>query len=93
VNGSKYVVVGEQMVKAQVFDRSPELPHSGGISPKLGLGVRDANLHEPQLPTKRALMPEAARCKDEGRDAGIGRRACPLKAGGVMLIDPGSTAH
>jgi hypothetical protein len=45
MNGPEYVFVGQEVIKAQVLDRSPKSPHGTGISAELGLGVRDANLH------------------------------------------------
>jgi hypothetical protein len=45
VNGTEHVVVSEKVVKAQVLDRSPDLPNSARISSKLVLRVDDANLH------------------------------------------------
>ena len=38
MNGSQHVVVGQEVVKAQVLGCSPESPNSGGISSKLVLG-------------------------------------------------------
>ena len=35
VNGTEHVVVGEEVVKAQVLDRSPKPPNSARISAKL----------------------------------------------------------
>jgi hypothetical protein len=48
VDRTEHMVVGEQMVKAQVLDRSTDLPNSGRISSKLSLGVNNADLHGPQ---------------------------------------------
>ena len=45
VNGTEHVVVGEEVVEAQVLDRSPDPPNRGRISSKLGLRVDDADLH------------------------------------------------
>jgi len=45
VFGSEYVVVGEKMVKAQVFDCSPKSTNRVGIASKLDLGVDDADAH------------------------------------------------
>jgi hypothetical protein len=45
VNGTEHVVVGEEMVKAEVLDRSPNPPNSGRISSKLVLRVDHAGLH------------------------------------------------
>jgi hypothetical protein len=42
------MVVGEQVVKAQILDGSPDLPNSGWISSKLSLGVNNADLHRIQ---------------------------------------------
>ena len=45
VNGTEHVVVGEQVVEAQVLDRSPDPPNRGRIPSKLVLRVDDADLH------------------------------------------------
>jgi hypothetical protein len=44
VNGTEHVVVGEEVVKAQVLDRSPNPPNSARISSQLGLRIDDADL-------------------------------------------------
>jgi hypothetical protein len=49
VNSSEDVVVGKDVVKAQVLDRSAECPDGGGIASELNLGVCDTNLHEQQF--------------------------------------------
>ena len=59
MNGTEHVVVGEEVVKAQVLDRSPEPPNSGRISSKLDLRVDDADLHG--LGVCQALLPKAVR--------------------------------
>jgi hypothetical protein len=51
VNGTEYVVVGEEVVKAQVLDRSTNPTNSGRISSKLNLGIDGADLHEVQPAT------------------------------------------
>ena len=50
MNGTEHVVVGEKVVKPQVFDRSPEPPDGGRVSSKLVLRVDDAYLHGSSLP-------------------------------------------
>ena len=50
VNGPEHVVVSEEVVKADVFNRSPEPSDRGGVASKLVLRVRDTNLHERQPP-------------------------------------------
>ncbi len=47
MNGTQHMFVGKKVIKAQVLDRSGKSTNCGGISMKLDLGVRDANLHEP----------------------------------------------
>src|SRR2546423_594748 len=44
MNGTEHVVVSDKVVKAQVFDRSPDPPDSRRISPKLVLRVDDPDL-------------------------------------------------
>jgi hypothetical protein len=46
MNGTQHVFVGKKVIKAQVLDRSGKSTDCGGITVKLVLGVRDANLHE-----------------------------------------------
>src|SRR4051794_3238599 len=47
VYGSEYVVVGEEMVIAQVFDCCPKSTNRVGIASKLDLRVDDADAHAP----------------------------------------------
>ena len=47
VNRAQHVVVGEEVVKAQILDRSSEFPNGGGIASKLDLREHDTNLHGP----------------------------------------------
>jgi hypothetical protein len=49
VNGTEHVVVGEEVVKAPVLDRSADSPDRGRISSKLNLRVDDADLHGSSL--------------------------------------------
>ena len=51
MNGTEHVVVGEEVVKAQVLDRFPNPPNSGRVSSKLVLRVDDADLHGRQPAT------------------------------------------
>ncbi len=46
VDCAQDVVVGENVIEAQVLDRSSELPDGGGIASKLDLRVCDTDLHE-----------------------------------------------
>ncbi len=57
MNGTQHVFVGRKVIKAQVLDRSGKSTDCGGIAVKLVLGVRDANLHEPQLFMHRSRVP------------------------------------
>jgi hypothetical protein len=45
VNGTEHVIVGKEVVKAQILDRCPDPPNSGRIPSKLGLRIDNANLH------------------------------------------------
>jgi hypothetical protein len=45
VNGPEHVIVGEEVVKAQVLDRSPNPSNSARISSKLVQWGDDADLH------------------------------------------------
>src|SRR5688500_18210775 len=45
MNGTEHVVVREEVVKAEVFDRSPDPPNRVRISSNLGLWVDDTDLH------------------------------------------------
>jgi len=47
MNGTQHMFVGKKMIKAQVLGCSGKSTNCGGVSMKLDLGVRDANLHEP----------------------------------------------
>ena len=84
VNGTEHVVVGEQVVKAQVLDRSPDPPNSARISSKLDLRVDDADLHG--LGVCQALLPKAVRTElpthiwGTCRDRSI-RLSCPRYCG------------
>ena len=62
MNGTEHVVVGEEVVKAQVLDRSPDPPNRGRVSSKLVLGVDDADLHGSSLPRDRWLLGRPRRC-------------------------------
>lgn len=55
VNGAEHVVIGEEVVKAQAFGRSPDPPNSGRVSSKLVLRVDGADLHGSSLPRDRRL--------------------------------------
>ena len=46
VHGTEHMVIGEQVVKAQVLDRGADPPDSPRISSKLGLRVDHADLHK-----------------------------------------------
>ena len=46
MNGTEHVVVGEEVVKAELLDREPESAHSTRVSSKLDLRVHSADLHE-----------------------------------------------
>ena len=64
VNGAEHVVVGEEVVKAQVLDRSPNPPNRGRIASKLVLRVDDTDLHVSQPATgPAALLLKVARTK------------------------------
>jgi hypothetical protein len=54
VNCAEHVVVGEEVVEAEVFDRPPESPDGGRISTELDLRVDDADLHGVSLPGSAA---------------------------------------
>ena len=55
VNGAEDVVVGQEVVKAQVLDRSADPSDRGRISSKLNLRVDDADLHGVQPATARTV--------------------------------------
>ena len=61
VHGTEHVVVGEKVVKPQVFDRFPEPPHGGRVSSKLVLRVDDAYLHGSSLPRLIAAQQSVSR--------------------------------
>ena len=48
MDGTEYMLVGQEVIKAQVFDGSGKLANCGGIAVKLDLGVRDTNIHGSQ---------------------------------------------
>jgi hypothetical protein len=52
VHGTEHVVVGEEVVKAELLDRSPDPPNRVRISSKLSLRVHDTDLHEVQPSTR-----------------------------------------
>ncbi len=61
-SGTEHVVVGEEVVEAQVLDRSPNPPDSGRISSKLVLWVDQADLLGLQPATGlTAFLPEVVR--------------------------------
>ena len=45
VHGTDHVVIGQQVVKAQVFGGPADPPHSVGISTRLCLWVHNSQLH------------------------------------------------
>lgn len=49
MDSPEHMVIGQQMVEAQILDRSPELSDGGRIPVKFGLGVGDADVHEAQF--------------------------------------------
>jgi hypothetical protein len=55
VNGTEHVIVGEEVVKAQILDCRPDPPNSGRIPSKLGLRVDDADLHGSASHRQRSL--------------------------------------
>ena len=62
MNGTEHVVVGEEVIKAQVLDRSPDLANRGRISSKLVLRIGDADLYGSQPATGwTALLAEVVR--------------------------------
>jgi hypothetical protein len=69
LNGTEHVVVGEEVVKAEVLDRCPDPPNSGRISSKLVLRVDHADLHGVDPPTSWTLSirPEARIAGPPGR--------------------------
>jgi hypothetical protein len=58
MNSPEYMLIGEKMIEAKVLDRPAKSPDSDGISSRLGLRVRDANLHELQCLTGGLECPE-----------------------------------
>ena len=61
VYSSEHVVVGEDVVKAQVLDRSSRTADCDRISSKLDLGVCNTNLHGQQLSIGCFTIPRAGR--------------------------------
>jgi hypothetical protein len=57
MNGTEHVVVGEEVVKTQVLDRSPNSPNRGRIAPKFVLREDDADLHGLQSATGSSAIP------------------------------------
>ncbi|HXC78099.1 MAG TPA: hypothetical protein VNU19_13720 [Candidatus Acidoferrum sp.] len=45
VNRSEHMVIGKDVIEAQILDRYSEFPHRDGIAPKLDLRVCDTDLH------------------------------------------------
>lgn len=45
MNGPENLLVGEEVIKAQVLDRSSKLLHGTGIAAEFVLGIGDADLH------------------------------------------------
>jgi hypothetical protein len=52
VNGTEHVVVGEEVVKAEILDRSPYPSNRVRISSNLGLWVDNTDLHGLQPSTR-----------------------------------------
>ena len=50
MNSSEYVVVREDVIESQVFDRSAEFANGRWIASKFDLGVCDTNLHGSSFP-------------------------------------------
>jgi hypothetical protein len=50
VDGTQHVVVGEEVIEAQILDREPNPSDSDWIASQLGLGIDDADLHVVTLP-------------------------------------------
>ena len=61
VNGPEHVVIGEEVVKAQVLDRSPDPPNGGRVPSKLVLWVDDSDLHGRQPATDSVPIDAKAR--------------------------------
>jgi hypothetical protein len=59
MNRSEDVVIGEKMVEPQVLDGAVKLPDRDAVPSKLGLGVREANLHRAQFFTRCSLGVDA----------------------------------
>ena len=47
MNGSKYLVVGENVIKPQILNRLAEFADSGRIASKFVLGTCDTDFHNP----------------------------------------------
>src|ERR1700733_668089 len=59
VNGSHYVVVGENVIETQVLNSSSEFAHSNRIASKFDLGICDADFHRRQLSISAFRVPRA----------------------------------
>ena len=78
MNGTKHMVIGEEVVKTQVLDRSPNPPNRGRISPKLVLRVHDADLHGLQCAMDGG-------CATRGRRRGRSAVRCLFERDGVPV--------
>ena len=47
MNGSKHVVVGEDVIETKILNRLAEFADSGRIASKFVLGICDTDFHEP----------------------------------------------
>ena len=72
VNGAEDVVVGEEVVKAQVLDHAADPSARGRISSKLNLRVDDADLHGVQpAAALTVLLPMSSASRDRRRRPGF----------------------
>jgi hypothetical protein len=93
VDRTEYMVVGEQVIKAQFLDRSPDLPNSGRISSKLNLGVNNADLHRIQPSSRwdqRAVALDICHTLDRRCQDAIATAQTTITVAVLALTPPGS---
>jgi hypothetical protein len=79
VDGTEHMVVGEQVIKAQLLNRPRDLRNGSRISSKLRLGVDNADLHRIQPSSRWGSAAAALQLCRHLNERMPGRRSRPIR--------------
>ncbi len=83
VDRAQHMVIGQQVVEAQVLDRFANPSNSFGVAAKLRLGINNTDLHDTTLP-----RPGSARCAPSGpSQSGVHRFGLQREHRKYRLVD------